>query len=276
MKFAICNETFQNQTFAEACHIAGRCGYEGIEVAPFTLGKLVTDLSPGERKEIRQTAEDAGLKIIGLHWLLVVPPGIQKELHINCPDAAIRKQTQDYYKELIRFGAELGGSIMVHGSPKQRNWDPADWYQGVFARTVEFFHGCMETARACGVTICFEPLTHAETNFMNRAQDTRELIRAVNHPHFQLHLDAKAICGGEYFSHAEVIEQNRDVLKHFHANDRNRRGPGTGDVDFQPIAAALREIGYDGYVSVEVFDYSEGGETIARDSLAYLKQIFAT
>lgn len=274
MKFAICNETFQDQPFTAACRCVGRCGYAGIEVAPFTLGKLVTDISARERNEIRQTAEDAGLEIIGLHWLLVVPPGVPKELHINCPDATIRKQTQDYYQDLIRFCADLGGSIMVHGSPKQRNWDPADWYQDVFARTVEFFQGCMETCRENGVTICFEPLTHAETNFMNSARDTRELIRAVDHPNFQLHLDAKAICGGEYVHHAEVIQQNRDVLKHFHANDRNRRGPGTGDVDFRPIAAALREIGYDGYVSVEVFDYSEGGETIARNSLEYLKKVF--
>ncbi|HOJ62407.1 MAG TPA: sugar phosphate isomerase/epimerase family protein [bacterium] len=275
MKFAICNETFQNQTFATACQIAGRCGYEGIELAPFTLGKLVTDLSRQERQTIRQTAADAGLRILGLHWLLVVPPGVQKNLHINCADASIRKQTQDYYKELIRFCADLGGSILVHGSPKQRNWDPADWYQDVFARTVEFFQGCMDTARECGVTVCFEPLTHAETNFMNSARDTRELIRAVGHPNFRLHLDAKAMCGGEYYPPAEVIKQNRDVLKHFHANDRNLRGPGTGDVDFRPIAAALREIGYDGYVSVEVFDYSEGGETIAWNSIEYLKTVFS-
>ena len=52
-------------------------------------------------------------------------------------------------------------------------------------------------------------------------------------------------------------------------------GPGFGDVDFKPIAAALHEVGYDGYVSVEVFDFTEGPEVIATKSLEYLKRTFA-
>ncbi len=275
MKFAICNETFQNQPWSVACECAAKCGYDGVELAPFTLGKLVTELSTGERAEIRQTAEKAGVAIVGLHWLLVTPPGKEKNLHINCPDAAIRRQTQEYYKELIRFCAELGGTIMVHGSPKQRNWTPDDFYYDVFERTADFFRGCMDTARECGVTVCFEPLTHTETNFINCARDGMELIRSVNHPNFQLHLDAKAMCGGEYYHPTDIILQHRHVLKHFHANDRNLRGPGTGDVDFRPIADALKQIAYSGFISVEVFDYKPDGETIARESIAFLKSVFS-
>lgn len=275
MKFAICNETFQDQSWQEVCDCASRCGYDGVELAPFTLGKLITDLTPAERSDIRKKAEDAGVKIIGLHWLLVVPKGVDKTLHINCPDASIRKQTQNYYKEMIRFCAEMGGSVMVHGSPKQRDWTPTDFYYDVFQRTVDFFQGCMDLADECGVTICFEPLTHAETNFINCGRDGMELIKAINHPRFQLHLDAKAMCGGEYQPPAQVIPQYKDVLKHFHANDRNLRGPGTGDVDFRPIAQALKKIQYNGYVSVEVFDYKPDGETIARESIEYLQSVFS-
>lgn len=275
MKFAICNETFQNQPWKTICECAAKCGYDGVELAPFTLGKLVTDISAQERREIRRTAEESGVPIIGLHWLLVTPPGIEKPLHINCPDDAIRRQTIDYYKELIRFCAELGGTIMVHGSPKQRNWTPVDFYHVVFERAAEFFRECMSTAKECGVTICFEPLTHTETNFINCARDGMELIRAINHPNFQLHLDAKAMCGGEYYVPADVIRQYKHALRHFHANDRNLRGPGTGDVDFNPIAAALKEVKYSGYVSVEVFDYTPDGETIARESIEFLKSVFS-
>lgn len=274
MKFAICNETFQNQPFGECCEIAGRCGYTGLELAPFTLGRPVTDISAAERSELRQTAADNGLEIIGLHWLLVLPQGADLQLHINCADGAVRAQTVDYYKELIGFCADLGGTVMVHGSPGQRNWDPADLYQETFRRTVEFYKSCMDTAESRGVTICFEPLSHAETNFINSARDGLELIRAVNHPNFQLHLDTKAMCGAEYLSPATVIRQYADVTRHFHANDRNKKGPGAGDVDFKPIAEALREVDYGGYVSVEVFDYAPDGETIARESIQYLKSVF--
>jgi len=274
MKFAICNETFQNQPFRSVCECAGRLGYDGVELAPFTLGKLVTELSAAERRELRAAASDNGVEIIGLHWLLVLPKGIDKKLHINCADAAVRQQTAEYYKELIHLCAELGGKIMVHGSPAQRNWDVSEKYQETFARTVEFFQSTLDAAKECGVTICFEPLTHAETNFINRARDARDLIEAAGHSSLKLHLDAKAMCGGEFDSPAETIRKNKDILRHFHANDRNKKGPGTGDVDFKPIAAAMKEIGYQGYVSVEVFDYAPDGETIARESLKYLKEVF--
>jgi sugar phosphate isomerase/epimerase len=64
-------------------------------------------------------------------------------------------------------------------------------------------------------------------------------------------------------------------VAHVHANDANRRGPGFGETDFGPIAKTLADIGYKGWVSVEVFDYSPDPETIARQSLAYLQQKFA-
>ncbi len=271
MKFAICNETFQNQTFKEACECASKYGYDGIEIAPFTLGETVKSISENERKEISQIAASNGLEIVGLHWLLLTPKG----LHLNCADRTIREKTLEYYKEMIRFCADIGGKVMIHGSPQQRNWEPDDYYQDVFKRTVEFYQNCMETAEQSNVTICFEPLTHAETNFINSARDCMELIKAVDHPCLQLHLDVKAMCGGEFEMPAEVIKKYKDVLKHFHANDRNKRGPGTGDVDYAPIVAALKEINYKGFVSVEVFDYSPDAETITRESIDFLKKVFA-
>ncbi len=163
---------------------------------------------------------------------------------------------------------------MVHGSPKQRNWEPGDFYQDTFQRAVEFYQSCLDLAKEHGITICFEPLTHAETNFINTGRDARVLIETLNHPNMKLHLDVKAMCGGEYIPPADAIRENKDILGHFHANDRNTKGPGTGDVDYTPITAALKEINYSGYVSVEVFDYTPDGDTIARDSMRYLKQVF--
>lgn len=274
MKFAICNETFKGQTFAEACDIAARLGYQGIEIAPFTFGKLVTDISADERAEIRKTAEDKGLEIIGLHWLLVLPPGMENNLHINHPSEKRRQDTVAYYQELIRFCSDVGGWLMVHGSPGARNWEEGDLYYDLFRRTTDFYRACMPLAQEKGVTICFEPLTHAETNFVNRAQDGLELIQAVGHPNFQLHLDVKAMCGAEFQPPDEIIRQFKDVTRHVHANDPNKRGPGMGDVAYEPIVQALRDTGYDGYVSVEVFDYTPDGETIARESIDYLKRVF--
>ena len=71
---------------------------------------------------------------------------------------------------------------------------------------------------------------------------------------------------------AEVIRRNGSMLAHFHANDANRRGPGMGDLDFVPIFAALRDVNYRGWASVEVFDYSPGPERLARESIAYMRR----
>ncbi len=88
----------------------------------------------------------------------------------------------------------------------------------------------------------------------------------VNSPHVRLHLDVKAMAS-ESKPIAEIIHTHRDILAHFHANDPNRQGPGFGEVNFNPIFAALADINYRGWISVEVFDYSPGIERLARESM---------
>ncbi len=96
-----------------------------------------------------------------------------------------------------------------------------------------------------------------------------ELIERIDQPNFCLHQDVKAMLGGESTPIPELIAQlRRAVVGHFHANDSNLLGPGMGPTDFVPIFAALARAKYDGWVSVEVFDYSPGCERIARESFA--------
>ncbi len=271
MKFAICNETFQKWEWERVCPFVAETGYDGIEIAPFTLAESVTQLDAARRKEIVKIAEKAGVEIIGLHWLLASPEG----LYLNHPDDNIRKKTADYTRALIDCCADLGGSIMVWGSPKQRDVIQGQTYRDTWLRTVDFYREIAPQAEKRNVKICLEPLAVFETNFLTNAAEARTLIEEIGSPNFRLHLDVKAMCGGEKDPIPEVIEKNADIVEHVHANDKNMRGPGTGDVEFRPIAEALRKIDYQGYVSVEVFDYSPDPETIARESLEYLRKTFA-
>ncbi len=269
MKFAICNETWQGWEFARVCERIAGHGYSGVEIAPFTLKEDPRELNEADAALAARAARDAGLEVVGLHWLLVKPAW----LHLTSPDALLRRDTVRFAVHLARWCRAAGGSVMVWGSPKQRNLE-ADWdYQEAFGRAAEALREVSEAAGEAGVTIALEPLGRKETNFLNTAGETVRLIEAVGHPACRLHLDVKAM-SDEGKPIPEIIRENAQWLAHFHANDPNLRGPGTGEVRFEPIAAALREVGYDGYVSVEVFDYSPDADTIARDSMTYLKSVF--
>jgi len=270
MKFAICNEIFQGFNLDDTLAAAARFGFDGLELAPFTLAPAVTDISAAERGRVRQAAARHGIQIAGIHWVLLKPEG----LHINHPDAAIRQRTARYLCDLVDFCADVGGTRMVVGSPKQRNVLPGvspgqarDW-------ALETFGPAVAAAEARRVTICLEPLSPAETNFINTAAQAVEFVGQRPSPSFQIILDVKAMCS-ESKPIPQIIRDSWPHFAHFHANDRNFKGPGFGDVDFVPIAAALKEVGYDGFVSVEVFKFDEGPQAIATQSLEYLKRVFA-
>ena len=269
MRFAICNETYQNWDFDRTCEHIARTGYAGVEVAPFTLKNDPRDLTEEEALRIGETARKHGLDVVGLHWLLVKPAW----LHLTTPDDLLRSDTAAFASHLASICGAMGGSVMVWGSPKQRNLEE-DWdYDEAAKRAAEVLHTASEAARQANVTIALEPLGRKETNFLNTAAETVALIEKVDHPYCRLHLDVKAM-SDEDAEIPDIIRANAKHTVHFHANDPNLRGPGFGDVEFEPIAAALQDTGYSGWVSVEVFDYSPDPETIATKSLDYLQSVF--
>ncbi len=265
MKFAICNETFQDWPLERGFQFASECGYEGVEIAPFTIASDVREISPGARSAIRQQAELAGLEIIGLHWLLAKTEG----LHLTSPDPAVRRRTAAYLEELCRLCADLGGKVMVFGSPQQRDLVPGVSQEQGMDYAAEVFGQVVPMLEQKEVILAVEPLTPAETNFLCTASEAVELIERVGSPQVRLHLDCKAMAS-ESIPIPDLIRRYHQLLAHFHANDPNRQGPGFGQLDFLPIFQALGEVGYRGWVSVEVFDYSPGVERLARESLQYM------
>ena len=163
---------------------------------------------------------------------------------------------------------------MVVGSPKQRNVMQGVSREQATEWAAVTFRPAVTQAEQRDVTICFEPLAPAETNFINTAADALQFVQRVPSPRFKIILDVKAMCS-ESKPIPQIIHDSWPHFAHFHANDRNLKGPGFGDVDFKPIAAALKETGYQGYVSVEVFNFDEGAEAIASRSLEYLRRTFA-
>ena len=265
-KYAICNETFGDWPLDQALQLAKEVGYTGWEVAPFMLTEQLSSYSDTQRQEYRAEVEAAGFQITGLHWLLAKTEG----LYLTSPDEDTRRRTTDYLGELAKLCHDLGGNTMVLGSPQQRNVPESQSMDSAMQCAAEVIGGVTPLLADLDVSIAIEPLGREEGNFLNEAANARELGRMVNHPNVQLHLDVKAM-SDEPTPIPQIIRDNADAMIHFHANDPNRQGPGMGEVDFVPIFQALKDVGYDGWVSVEVFDYSPGVESLVTDSMRHMQ-----
>jgi len=270
MKFGICNEIFQGWKIEDTFAYAAQAGYDAVEISPFTLAKYVTEIPAAERARLREAARRAGIAISGIHWVLVQAEG----MHLTHPDAATRTRTAKYFCDLVEFCADLGGRTIVVGSPKQRSVMDGVTPGQAWDWATDVFRDAVMRAEQREVTICLEPLSPAETNFINTAEEAIRFVQQLNTPHFKIILDVKAMCS-EAKPIPQIIRESWPHFAYFHANDKNLKGPGFGDVDFKPIAAALKQAGYQGVVSVEVFNFDEGPEVIATRSFEYLKRTFA-
>jgi len=271
MKFALCNEMFEGRPMTEVCSTARKLGYQGIEIAPFTLAPSADEITAEQRKETRNTIEDAGLQTVGLHWLFAGPSG----LHMTTTDNRIWGRTRDYLSCLLDLCSDLGGKVLVLGSPKQRSIVEGQTKEGAWQRAVELLSSVLDKAGDLGLTICLEPLSPVETDFINTVDEGMKMVRQIDHPSLRIHLDIKAMCSEQTPVPDIIRSVSADDIGHFHVNDANLYGPGMGDVDYAPIAEAIKDVGWNKWLSVEVFKYDPNPETIARKSIEYLKTFFS-
>jgi sugar phosphate isomerase/epimerase len=214
-----------------------------------------------------------GLNVVGLHWLFARTEG----LHVHHPDAAVRLATRDYFLRCMDLCRELGGEILVMGSPPARAMLAGETWEEAVKRAREFFAGIMPDAEARGVVVAFEPLARHASTFINTAAEGLALMRGVGHPRFRLNLDTGALTD-ESRPPAETIRELAaeapGAIAHVQVNDPNRLGPGMGALELEPIRDALAEAKYAGWLSVEAFDFTPGPEKIARESLAHLREVW--
>ncbi len=268
MKLAACNEMLAGKTWEEACATISAHGYQGVEIAPFTLAPTVREVSATQREHLQAVAREHGLEIVGLHWLLAKTEGF----YLTHPERSVRQLTAAYFSDLVRFCSEIGGKVLVLGSPLQRNLLPGVGWDEAMSYAADTLQEPSHIASGEGVAIAIEPLNPYDTNFINTAAQARTLIELVDQPGCRLHLDARAMAY-EHRPMAEIVHANADILAHVHVNDVNNLGPGMGAVDLAPMIAALRQVAYTGFLSVEVFDTTPGPAEILAKSRAYLERL---
>ena len=271
IQLGICNELFEGWDLARVCRFVKEVGYDGIELAPFTLAERITDLDSTQLRASRATVADAGLQVIGLHWLLAQTT----EFYLTSPDPVVQARTGDYLLALARATRELGGGLLVLGSPKQRDLLPGVTFDAAVGHATRTLERVLPHLDELDVDLCLEPLGPGETNFLNTCAETVRWIERVGHPRLRLHMDVKAQSTEAGTTVPALIAEHGAIARHFHAQDPNRLGPGMGPVNFAPIVRSLVDSGYDHWISVEVFDFSPGPEKIARDSFSCLSRELA-
>jgi len=269
MKIALCNEVLQPLPFAQQCALAASLGYDGLEVAPFTMAPNPLELGDSQAREFARIASDHGLAITGLHWLLVAPAG----LTMVSADAALRRKTAAAMVRMVELCAAMGGHYLVHGSPKQRSVPPGESRGLALERAHECLAQAAHAAARHGVVYCIEPLARAETDVINTVAEAVQVVDAIGSPAFKTMIDCSAAGQTEAEPVADLIARwwPSGKLAHVQVNDPNRRGPGQGEMPFAPILTALHAVGYRGVLAVEPFDYVPDGPGCAARAIGYLR-----
>jgi sugar phosphate isomerase/epimerase len=268
LRHSMCNEAFQGWDFAAACRTMRQAGYEGIEIAPFTLAESPAAITPTERRNYRDIMAGEGLAFAGLHWLMVSPKG----LHVTSADAALRDRSWRHIRDLIDLAADLGpDSVMVFGSPQQRATTPGTDRAAATRRYIDGLAGVAPHAAARGVKVLVEALPISQCDVVQTLHEAAAIVAEIGSPAIQTMFDVHNAID-ETTPHAELVERHFRVIRHVHVNELDGKHCGQGNYDFKPVLAALRRLGYAGWISLEAFDFSFGPERIANESIAHLRR----
>jgi D-psicose/D-tagatose/L-ribulose 3-epimerase len=269
-KYAICNELFGDMDFADSCALLKRYGYHGVEIAPFTLFEDPGSFTSRQVGEIRRVIDDHDLEFTGLHWLFLKPEG----LHITTPDETIRRRSWDHLKRLVDLAGQLGGGVLVLGSPKQRNSKGISREQAA-ANLEEGLRSLAEFTAQMNCTILLESLSPDQTDVINTMAEAEESIGRIGHPAIQGIFDFHN-CADDSGSWEQLIEKHFPVIRHVHLNEVNGSWPGTGSSDFLPAFEKLAEKGYGGWISLEIFHLPEDPATVLRETGEFLNRMEET
>ena len=266
-RHAICNEAFEGWPFADAAKAIRKAGYTGIEIAPFTLAESPSAVSAAQRKDCRDTLDSEGLAFVGLHWLMVSPKG----LHVTTPDRALRQKSWDHIRALIDLSADLGpNGVMVFGSPKQRSTTGGLTREEATRNFVEGLQSVVPDATRRAVTVLVEALPVQQADVVQSLEEAGAIVREIGSPFVRTMFDVHNAIN-EREPHASLVDRHFEQIRHVHVNELDGRHCGAGNYNFKPVFETLRRRNYQGWISLEAFDFTPGAERLANESLRHLE-----
>lgn len=271
-KLSVCNELYGEMDFVSSCRSIKRAGWDGIEVAPFTLMQDATKLPAGRRREVRDIIPSEGLDFVGLHWLTVGPEGLQ----VTTADEGVRRRSWDYVRGLVELCADLrprdaSGGVMVFGSPVQRRTVGGLTREEAEANYIEGVRSIVPELEGAGVTLCVEALPLDQCDVIVTLDRAAEIVDEIDSPNVQTMFDSHNAID-ETEPHAALLARHWAKIRHIHVNELDGSYPRpSGGYDFKPVLQVAKDRGFGGWVSMEVFDFTPGAEKIVNESIGYLR-----
>ena len=225
IKLGICNELIEGWDFDRVCRAVSELGYDGLEIAPFTLAPLITDLEQERRRAAswgRWSRTRGSEQTIGLHWLLAKTEGLASDHRPIDPGVRPRRPASIWSRS-PRPPTIWAVRSWCSAHPSSAACYPACHMNRRPVTATEIFKRIMPAIGALGVDLCFEPLAPDDTDFVNTCAQGMELIRRVDHPHFKLHMDVKAQSSERGVTVPELIRRHARVAGHF--SSRSGREP---------------------------------------------------
>jgi sugar phosphate isomerase/epimerase len=245
----------------DACRKAAELGFDAVEIFPPSADAL-------KSHDVGPLLDRHGLKLAavgtGGGW-------VTRRLRLTDPDPAKRDVAKRFVSDIIDAAGELGAPAVV-GSIQGRSGDGLE-REPALAMLADTLAELGERARRHGVPLLYEPLNRYETNLVNDVAGGVKLLHSAGSDNVKLLADLFHM-SIEESDVARAIRAGGHHIGHVHLADSNRRPAGCGHTDFAPIAEALRQIGYAGYVSAECFPYPDENAA-AQHTIRAFKTYFA-
>jgi D-psicose/D-tagatose/L-ribulose 3-epimerase len=247
-------------------------GFDGVEL-------FLSPQEPANLPAVKRVLDDLQL---GRTTCVVLP----RDAHLVSGEAAVRARGVNFLSRCVERTAELGAVLMCGplyaglGVMTGRRRTLEEWQWAAEGLATAARH-----AQQSGVTLCIEPLNRFETYFLNTLSDAAELLHAIGEPNVRIHFDTFH-ANIEERHMAESLRAVRKELGHVHISENDRGIPGTGHNDWRGVLRTLRDVGYDGWLTIESFaqpepelaaaaaiwrDLAPSGDELARRGLEFIK-----
>lgn len=253
--------------FTRACQQARKEGFEGIEIAPFTIFGDFTDQSIGRAiPETNHILQGEGLAFVGFHWLLAKPEG----LHLTSPNLMVRGRTWDYLRFLLDCAGAFGGGNLVLGSPKQRSTPPGMEPEEVKNILREGLSRLASHAASCKSMILLEALSPDQTDIITSLEEATDIVKKIGQPSIGTMFDFHN-ARDEKKAPQVLLDEYWSLIAHVHLNETEGGPPGSGGTDYAPSLRSLMNHHYRGWLSIEIFSVPENPGQMLRTAMSTMK-----